>query len=219
MITTSLVSLFLLHTPSASAKDVFLQTMARYGKMDSFSTDIEHDNSSGLFPGKYKQHLDFKKGKGFKLVVTGLKKTDSRDNIAPDYYCDGEDVTTVGRKDGTKPLNKDPNIGPGYEVSGGLIVTWLLDSPTKGFFDKPPTGMKFDMDWGQRKVWHEEKVDEVVLKISSGDTTLLVSLFVDPDHKRLVGNEWTNNGKLGYMLYRNQKENRSVNPASFKPPK
>ena len=218
MITTSIISLFLLQTPSVSAKDVFMQTLARYGKLDSFSTDIEHDYSSGLFPGKYKQHFEFKKGKGFKLVVIPSKDSDGKDKIAPNFYCDGVDVTTVGRFDGTKPINKDANSMPGYEVSGGLIFTWLLDTPSKTLFNNPPEGFKIDEEWGTRKLWHDEKVDEIIMKVSQGETTHLVSFFLDTDHKRLIGNEWTVNGKTGYMIYRNQKDNPSVNSATFKPP-
>lgn len=218
MITATVLSLCTLKTPGASAKDVFMQTMERYAKLDSFSTDIEHDFSSGLFPGKYKQHLDFKKGKGFKLVVITSKESDGKDKIAPDFYCDGVDVTTVGRFDGTKPINKDANSMPAYEVSGGLIMTWLLDSPSKGLFTKPPEGMKVDIGWGKRKSWHNEKVDEITFKMTAGEQTPLVSFFLDPEHKRLVGNEWIANGKVGFMIYRSQKANPAVNPSIFEPP-
>ena len=218
MITSSIISLFLLQTPTASAMAVFTQTLARYEKLDSFSTDIEHDFSSGLFPGQYKQHLEFKRGKGFKLVVTSLRVAAIKDKIAPDYYCDGVNVTTVGRFDGTQPINKDANSSPGYEVSGGLIMTWLLDSPLKGLLDKPREGMKIEADWGPRKLWHDEKVDEIIFKVTMGGDSTVSHFFLDPDHKRLIGNEWFNVSKLGYKIYRNQKENPLVNPGSFKPP-
>ena len=109
MITSILALIVLSSEPEISAKDAFTQTLDNYGKMDSFSTDIEHDSSSGLFSGKYRQHLDFKKEKGFKLIVTGLKGAVRPDNVAPDYYGDGAVVTTVGRFAGVKPLNKDAN--------------------------------------------------------------------------------------------------------------
>ena len=218
MITTSLVSLFLLQTPTASAKEVFLKTMDHYGKLDSFSADLEHDYSSGLFAGKYKQHLEFKKGKGFTLIVTSHKGSNRPKDVAPDYFCDGVDVMTKVTHEGVRPLNKDPNLMPGYEVTGGLIVTWLLDSSTKRFFSKPPNGVETSIEWGPRETWHEQKVDEIVFKMKMGKESNTVSLFIDPDHKKFIGTEAMNNGKLGYMLYGNQKENSTVNAKAFKPP-
>jgi hypothetical protein len=107
---------------------------------------------------------------------------------------------------------------PGYEVTGGLIFTWLLNSPTIALFTKPPEGVTVAIDWGHRESWHDQKVSEITFKMGMGKESSEASLFLDPDHKRFIGMEAKNNGKLGYMLYRNQKENPSVNPGSFKPP-
>lgn len=203
-----------------SAKDAFLATMDHYSKLESMSVDIENDNSSGLFSGKFRQQLIFKKGKGFKLVSTELYSGKRPDNVSPDYYCDGVNVTTVGRFEGTRPLNKDANTMPGYEVAGGLIMTWLLDSPTKNFFSKPPSGMEVTMAWGPRKTWHDESVVEVILTatMASQKDASVVSIFMDPEHKKLIGDEWTREGKTGWALYKNQKDNPEVNPSDFKPP-
>jgi hypothetical protein len=201
-----------------TAKAVFLQTMERYAKLDTFSTDIEHDFSSGLFPGKYRQHLEFKRGKGFKLVAKSPLGIDRPKGVADDYYCDGAEVTSVGRFSGTRPINKDNNTVPGYEVTGGLILTWLLDSPTKGFYDQPPKEIKISVDWGKRKTWHNQQVVEVIYKVTIEKDTQVVSFFLDPSHVRLIGDEAMNNGKLGYMLYQNQKVSPKVNEGSFKAP-
>lgn len=218
MITTALFSLCLLPVFDDSAKQAFLDAMGGYGKLDSISVELQHDNSSGLFSGQYHQQLVFKKDKGFKLVVTGIKGADRPSNVAPDYYCDGVDVTTKGRMDGVRPINKDPNTMPGYEVSGGLIMTWLLDSHTKSYFSKPPEGMGISMSWGKRTTWHEEKVVEVVMTMKMGTEVSEMNLFLDSDKKRFVGNEWTRDGKTGWMMYKNQKDNPKVNVADFKPP-
>ncbi len=220
ILAATLCSVCLALTHEDSAKDVFLTTMEHYSKLDSLSVDIDNDNSSGLFSGKYRQQLAFKKGKGFKLVSTELYSGKRPENVSPDYYCDGTTVTTVGRLEGTRALNKDANIMPGYEVSGGLIMTWLLDSPTKSFFSKPPSGIEVTMAWGSRKTWHDEKVVEVVLTATmvSQKESSVVSIFLDPEHKKMIGDEWTREGKTGWMLYKNQKDNPDVNPADFKPP-
>ena len=78
--------------------------------------------------------------------------------------------------------------------------------------------MKIEADWGPRKLWHDEKVDEIIFKVTMGGDSTVSHFFLDPDHKRLIGNEWFNVSKLGYKIYRNQKENPLVNPGSFKPP-
>jgi hypothetical protein len=150
--------------------------------------------------------------------VTGIKGAARPDNVAPDYYCDNVNVTSVGRLNGVRPINKDPNLMPGYEVSGGLIMTWLLDSATKSFFSKPPEGMDFTMSWGKRTTWHGEKVAEVVLSMKMGAEKSDVNVFLDVAKKKFVGNEWTRGGKTGWMMYKNQKDNPEVNPADFKPP-
>lgn len=201
-----------------SPKQAFQNAMSNYSKMTSFSADLVHDHSSGLFPGKYEQHLDFVKGKGFKLVVTGLKGTRPSD-CAPDYFCDGKDVTTIGRNEGTRALNQDANISPGYEVSGGLILTWLLESPNKDIFNNPPNGVKFNFSWGKDTSWHSQKVSEIVVKVEVEKVSNSVSIFFDPEQKQMVGFEYVADKQTGWMMYKNQKQNPSIDPSSFKPPK
>jgi hypothetical protein len=65
MIATALFSLFLVPHLDDSAKEAFLTAMESYSKLESISVEIQHDNSSGLFSGKYHQQLVFKKDKGF----------------------------------------------------------------------------------------------------------------------------------------------------------
>ena len=220
MITTTLATILFFKPLDDATKKSFLNTMESYAKLDSFSVDIEHDNSSGLFPGKYHQHLDFKKGKGFKLAVTSLNGQERPKDVAPDFYCDGADVTTVGRFDGTHPINKDSNISPGYEVSGGLVMIWLMDSPEKQFFSKPPAGMEIDLVPGKRTMWKELPVSEIVMSVKIGDKDdkSSISVFFDSGKKKLIGYEWTREGKTGWMLYKNQKDNPAVDASTFKPP-
>ena len=220
MITTTLATFLFFKPFDDATKKVFLDKMESYAKLDSLSIDIEHDNSSGLFSGKYRQHLDFKKGKGFKLAVTSLNGQERPKDVAPDYYCDGTDVTTVGRYDGTMPINKDSNTSPGYEVSGGIIMMWLMDSPGRHFFSVPPPGMELELSTGQRSTWKEMKVAEIVItvKIGGQNDKSTLSAFLDSERKKLIGYEWTRDGKTGWMLYKNQKDNPPVDASTFKPP-
>lgn len=220
MIATTLATLIFFQPLDDAGRKVFIDTMESYAKLDSFSVDIEHDNSSGLFSGKYIQHLDFKKDKGFKLTVTSLQGKERPQNVAPDYYCDGSDVTTVGRFDGTRPINKDTNTSPGYEVSGGIIMMWLMDSPGKQFFSKPPAGMEIELMSGRRNTWKDLKVTEILIsvKIDAKDDKSTLSAFLDADKRKLLGYEWTRDEKTGTLLYKNQMNNPSVNVKSFKPP-
>lgn len=216
MIVSSFVLFVLANSPDVSPKEAFVQTLDTYAKLDSFSADLEHDNSSGLFSGKYQQHLEFKKGKGFRFVVTGLKGS-RPDNVAPDYYCDSEVVTTKGKFEGVRPINKDANTAPGYEVSGGVVMTWLLDSPMKTMFNTPPKGFDLKFSWGKRTEWHGQKVEEVVLTVVNEGVTS-ASYFIAPNHKHLVGYEWTRDGKTGITTYKNQKDNLAVDEKGFVPP-
>ena len=210
-------ALFVLFHSDLSAKDAFIKTLDNYSKLESFSAYLEHDNSSGLFSGKYHQHLDFKRGKGFKFVVTDLKG-DRPDNVAPDYYCDGAQVSIKGRNDRIVPINKDSNVAPGYEVTGGVVMTWLLDTPMKTMFAKPPEAFDLKFSWGKRTEWLGEKVEEVVITVTMAERTNSASYFLNPDHKHLVGNEWVRDGMKGTMVYKNQKDNPTVNEKGFVPP-
>ncbi|MEI8281599.1 MAG: hypothetical protein WCG75_04255 [Armatimonadota bacterium] len=217
MITSAFALVCFTNTSELSAKDAFVQTLNNYAKLESFSADLEQDNSSGLFSGKYHQHLEFKKGKGFKLVVTGLKEA-RPDNVAPDYYCDGDDVSIKGRNDRVDPINKDKNIAPGYEVSGGVVMSWLLDSPMKVMFTKPPEGFDLQFSWGKRTEWKGIKVKEVVMTRKIGGRSTSACYFIAPDHKHLVGFEWTRDGKTGILEYKNQKDNPKIDAKDLKPP-
>lgn len=215
MITTILTLASLIED---SPKEAFQKAMENYSKMASFSSDLVHDHSSGLFPGKYQQHLDFVKGKGFKLVVTGLKGERPAD-CAPDYFCDGKDVTSVGKHEGTRPLNEDSNISAGYEVSGGLILSWLLETPNKNVFNNPPAGVKFDFSWGKSKTWHDQSVSEIIIKIDVDKVSNTVNVFFDPERKQMLGYQYVADKQTGWMMYKNQKQNPNIDPSSFKPPK
>lgn len=201
-----------------SPKDAFFQAMDHYAKLDSFSAELVHDKSSGLFPGKYRQTFEFVKGKGFKLVVTGLKGGDRPKDIAPDYYCDGKDVTTIGHADGTRPLNIDPNLSPGYEVTGGLIMTWLTNSPNMEMLRNPPQGIEFQFEWGKKETWHDQKVSEITIKVQAGSVANSIDIYFDPERKHLIGDEYKAGEQTGWMEYKGQKDNPKIDAAGFKPP-
>ncbi len=199
-----------------SPKEAFLKAMENYSKLKSFSADLIHDKSSGLFPGKYEQHLEYIKESGFKLVVKGQKSGDRPKEIAPDYYCDGKNVTTVGGPGGVQALNTDPNITPGYEVTGGLIMTWLLNTPNKRVLMNPPQGIEFQFSWGKKDTWRDHKVSEIVIKVIAGSVDNSISVYFDPERKHLLGNEYKAGEQSGWMEYKGQMDNPKLDAAGFK---
>ncbi|HMS56197.1 MAG TPA: hypothetical protein PKA27_12425 [Fimbriimonadaceae bacterium] len=192
-----IATLLLCQTPTTT--DTVREVVKHYQSLKTFSMSIEHSDSSGLFPGKYTQDFTFDNGK-FSLTVTSPK-----DSKVPNYSCDGKEVTTDrnGSKS-TEPLNTDPNLMPGWEVSGGLIVSWLMKTPSAGFLFNPPQGFKLVMSPGKKTKWQEIDVNEVVVQMSGGQETISVMLYLSKDNKWLVGMEHKSNGNGGWVKYTKQ---------------
>jgi len=181
-----------------------------YQKLSSFSMNIEHHESSGLFPGNYKQSFAWSKGR-FELRVT--KTSDAKPeagkpgSLAPDYFCEGKEVVSrqITGQTSTRELNRDPNILPGYEVAGGMIVSWLLKSPNADMLFNPPKGFEVGYELGAQTRWHEMDAKELKITIKSGGQGSDVRFLLSPDLKSLVGFEWKREGKTGWAIYSDQK--------------
>jgi len=65
-----LIALLAVSNPSFDAMALFFEVDKHYRGLESFSMNIEHHDSSGLFPGNYSQSLSWQKGKRFDLGVS-----------------------------------------------------------------------------------------------------------------------------------------------------
>ncbi|HWA84184.1 MAG TPA: hypothetical protein VG820_12145, partial [Fimbriimonadaceae bacterium] len=132
---TTLAALLLL-APAPSPVDDLLHALRNYQKLDSFSATVEHQDASGLYPGHYTENLKWRKDGRFELKT--VQKSDFKPvehnpgTIAPDWYCDGSYVAWIdsGMPKRTTPITPDPNTSPGWEVSGGPILSSLMKTPS-----------------------------------------------------------------------------------------
>src|SRR5438093_1490904 len=188
-------------TPPLTALDLLRQMRDHYQNLSSFSMRIEHENSSGLFLGRYRQTLQWRRGGRFALLTRGPAH-----QRVPDYHADGMHVVWLspsGRRfvDGLMP---NQNTAAGWEVSGGPIMSWLQNTPTGRSYLGP------EIEWrvGTRPRWHELNVRE--LSGASRDRPDLpgFSFFIDEGRKLLLGFENRSQGKPGHpgwALYQDQK--------------
>jgi hypothetical protein len=203
--------LFLAAAPS-TARDLLQQTHDFYRHLSSFSMRIEHQDSSGLFPGRYTQTLRWRRGGRFELRVVS-----PRDQRVPDYYADGRQVLMIrpGNVWSTEPLQPEPNTAPGWEVSGGLIMGWLQETPSSRFFLEPPKNMSIQWELGPRTSWHGRAVRELRAKMTwEQKPGPDYSMFIDAQRPLLIGFEWVPNDKPGWALYADQRLNPPL-PASL----
>jgi WD40 repeat protein len=188
-------------TPAPAALYLLRQVRDHYQHLSSFSMRIEHENSSGLFPGRYRQTLQWRRGGRFALLTLGPAHPK-----VPDYHADGKHVVWLSPSgmrfvDGLMP---DQGTAAGWEVSGGPILSWLQHTPA-GNDDVGP-----EMEWrfGPHTRWHGLNVRE--LSGTSRDRPDLPgeSLFIDESRKLLLGYENRSQGEPGHpgwALYQNQK--------------
>src|SRR5690349_15382533 len=90
---STLVTLLLMTSPPP-AVDMLTEVRSHYQNLNTFAMTIEHQNSSGLFPGKYAQTLRWRKGGRFELLVT-RPNPDAQAYKAPDYYANGKEILLV----------------------------------------------------------------------------------------------------------------------------
>lgn len=208
----SFVAVFVLSTAPAG-EGLMDQARAYYRSLDSFSMTIEHRDSSGLFPGRYTQSLKWRKGGRFELIVTKpsdyVPKADQPGGVAPDYYCDGKTVVSVHRtgERTSGSLRRDPNSTPGWEVSGGLILSWLVDGSIASNLANPPSGWKIETLPGPEKTWGDTKVRTLVLRFSQGSRSLEAQMYFSTQAPELLGMEWSSEGKPASVRYLDQKRN------------
>jgi hypothetical protein len=203
---TTAFALLLAAAVQPSPTDLLRQVRDQYQSLSSFSMRIENQDSSGLFPGRFSQTLRWRRGGRFELVV--IPKAHPK---VPNFYADGRQVLWIrpGNEWNTGELVPDANTMPGWEVSAGPILGWLQSTHSSRFFLEPPRGMKIDWSYGPRATWRGQKVRELRSKLVQEKRASTISLFVDPEHKLLLGMEYPLNGKLGSALYADQK----LNPA------
>jgi len=212
-----------------------------YQSAGSYSTRIVNDFSSGLFPGYYAQELAWKSPATFTLKLTSPRSTTRKPGAIAgtgdpdDFYGSGETIHEVGPSFPSTGPRVRFNSMPGWEVSGGFVISWLERTPTGGMFDHMPAdfppGTRIDLTWGNRSTWHNHAVREIVgtlvmpsapkpaaadiasppassPKTNSGGHTL--SLFIDPANKTLIGIETPINGHIGYTEYVGQQFDATV---------
>ena len=211
VLATSLVASFVVVTETP--KEALENVIKHYQSLTSYSATIESHDGSGLFPGNYEQTLKWKKGGRFEIIVTKksdyVPQADMPGLQAPDYFCNGTDVL-MRRADGTSSVRSivvDANTMPGWEVSTGLLLTWLQNSLIGRFLFEPPAGLKTEFSWGERKDWEGQPVREVLVTMNAQGDTWTVSLFLDSEKPVLIGQESKREGKRGWMRYRTAKEN------------
>lgn len=220
-----LAVLLLAQIPAAAqtkdAKAVLFETLGHYQTLDSFSATIEHNESSGLFPGKYTSSFCWKKGGHFELLVTKpqvFAADATRKNEAPNYYADGTKVTSV-YKDGRtteRTLEKEPNTSPGWDVAGGLIMSFLQKTTTEEMFRNPPAQFKMDYSFGDAKTWQGEAVRDIKISFSAGGQDIPVHVYLAAEAPKLLGMsaQVQPDKPAGTMYYKDQKEN-PVLPATL----
>ncbi len=195
-------------------QQALLDSLSRYATLNSFSATLIHDDSSGLFPGSYIQDLKWKKDGRFELLVTTPNKKKLGPGpiggYAPDYYSDGAMVSSFwkGLPQTTGPFTPPDNTSPEWEVSGGPILSFLVNTGVAKFYKSPPPGVKLVFAAGERVKWQGEDVREVTLEMTQGSVTLPIFMFLTKSGREFVGYEWpSSNSKRGFMHYTKRVEN------------
>jgi len=220
-----LAVMLLAQTPVAAqtkdAKAALFETLGHYQTLTTFSATIEHDESSGLFPGKYTSSFSWKKGGHFELIVTKpqvFAADAPRKNEAPNYYADGATVTSV-YKDGhqtQRTIENEPNTSPGWDVAGGLIMSFLQKTTTEDMFRNPPAQFKMTYSFGDTKIWKSEAVRDIKMTFNAGGQDIPVHIYLAADAPKLLGMsaQLQPDKPAGTMYYKDQKEN-PVLPATL----
>jgi hypothetical protein len=185
-------------------EELLRAVQVHYKNLDGFAMKIEHYDSSGLYPGRFDQTLRWRKGGRFELTIS------SPDNQkVPNFYADGVQTLALypdGRRS-IGELRPDPNTAPGWEVTGGLIVSWLEHTESCEKVFHPKEGLFVQWELGPRVQWRDHPVVEIVGVISNQDKLSTLSFFVNPEEKRLIGLETLAGDRTHAALYLAQKEN------------
>ena len=205
----------ILWAQSASKPETPLQMLAQarahYQGLSSFSMDLQHQGDIGPYSGTYNQQLQWQRGGRFSLF--GLRVVPlpiAGSNTVPGFFADGARVVSrlPGGKRSTEQEAPQANFMPTWEVTGGEIMGWLQDTQNSHVLFSPPPGMTLTWTFGPRTIWHGMKVRELQAHISNQGHVGVMSLFLDPSGTLLLGHEGeTTDGKPGYALFLDQKEN------------
>jgi hypothetical protein len=178
------------------AKDLLASVRDHYASLKRFEARIVHHESSGLFPGDYEQRLVWKGRHDFELTVTkrsAFRPSEGKPGtIAPDYFAKGGTVRAryPDRTERTEPVVPSPNSMPGWEVSGGLALTFLERTPNANIFFHPPQGFAVTFAKGSKTQWKGQDVRELLIRFEAGGSGQTVSLFLEPKRPLIVGGEF-----------------------------
>jgi hypothetical protein len=133
--------------------------------------------------------------------------TSKQNSRVPAYYANGNEVIKIrpGGPPETSGIVANPGTAPGWEVSGGLIMSWLQNTESGRLLMEPPKGFQVEWSFGTRTEWKGHRVRELLVLMSRGSADKQkASFFIISDGKALVGFEWTREGKTGSALYTDQ---------------
>lgn len=183
------------------------QARDHYQSLTSFSMRIENHYTSGLFPTEYSQELRWRKPDQFELIVTSKNKS-----AVPDYYADGEQLIMI-QPDGRQKMSAikpEPNTSPGWEVSVGMILSWLQNTES-AHMERLPLPLSYHFSIGPRTTWRGYHVRELLMKDAEHSRYyphgIATSFFLDSTQPKLIGMETDALHRVGWALYADQKEN------------
>lgn len=185
-----LPALLALSVPRADAFETLKDTLATYEKAKSCRMRIVHEDSTGLFPGKFEQRLEWK-GKRFVLKVSVPRTLGGAGLYAPDFYCDGENVFrhSNGELD-FDPLDYPENLSPGWEVVGGLPLMAMMRTRNYTRLWTPPSEFgTLSFRGPVESEWKGHKVRRIRMLIDAGDGAVreMANFLLDREKPRLVG--------------------------------
>lgn len=179
--------------------------LSGYSKHKSFRCTLVHHGDSGLYPEPFEQEFRWKSGNRFELKVTKHGKG----RRPGDFYSDGKFVVSVfpDRLNMREPIDHGKNNSPAWEVTGGPIMMWVIDSPGLDLFRKLRPGMQVTYKVEQSRKFHGQEALPIVfgMKYEREARQAEATFFVSLDRQRFIGMEWVNAGKPGYLLVTNQK--------------
>lgn len=207
-----------------AAKKFLLNTVAQVQRAKSFEATIVHEDSNGLYPGRFTQKLRWQEKVGFDLVVVDRGTAPA---TLPNYFCrDGRVVSQFRDMRRTVQSAKpEPNTTPSWEVTGGLNLTFINQSPLLDALFAEPKPIKssdklqippdakvpeipvLTYRFGEARRWQGQSAKEIVASVG-GDNPYTFSIFVHPTGRYVLGMEASKkDGGVGRMEYKDIKVN------------